>query len=66
MKTNAYLYGEDTEVPEIDSYIVSRRIELLKDNLDELLEVHHLKRDGKRVNTILSAIRFWESINREN
>lgn len=63
MKDNSYLYGDDVDVPEIDSYVVARRIELLNDNLAELLEEHWLKRDAKRINDIQRAIKFWEMIN---
>ena len=45
-----YLYGEDAEVPEIPAEVVMRRIELLKDNLEELM---------KRCSDIEEAIDFW-------
>jgi len=36
--TNEYLYGKDIDVPEIPEDIIMRRIELLKEHLEELLE----------------------------
>ena len=62
MKTNTYLYGDDVEVPEVPADIIVRRVELLRDNLDELLKVHYADRDGKRCNDIIKAIKFWGSI----
>ena len=62
-KDNAYLYGEDVEVPTIPQDIVMRRIELLKDNLAELLNHSFYTRDGDRCNAVLKAIKHWESIN---
>ena len=63
MKTNSYLYGEGVEVPEIDSYVIVRRIELLKEHLDDLMEEHYLERDTEKVRAILKAIDFWSKIN---
>lgn len=63
MKDNSYLYGEGVEVPEIDSYAIMKRIELLKEHLEELLEHSYHTRDSDRVNAILKAINFWEKIN---
>jgi len=39
MKTNEYLYGKDVEVPEIPPEVKMRRIELLNEKLEELLDV---------------------------
>ncbi len=64
--TNAYLYGEEVEVPEIPQEIIMRRIELLKDNLAELLDHSYYTRDGARVEKVLKAIRFWETINNKD
>lgn len=63
MYDNEYLYGKDVEVPEIDPLSVARRVELLQDNLDELLEVNYFIRDGVRCNAIIRAIAFWRGIN---
>ena len=65
MKTNEYLYGDGVEVPEIPAEIKMRRIELLNEKLDELLEIPHHKRNGIRVNAIIRAIEFWENIDKE-
>ena len=62
MRTNEFLYGKDVEVPEIDRMIIIRRIELLKDNLAELLEVSYSKRDTERVAAVLKAVSFWENM----
>ena len=63
--TNEYLYGKDIDVPEIPEDIIMRRIELLKDHLEELLDHSYHTRDGERVNAILKAIKFWETINKQ-
>ena len=62
MKDNSYLYGEDIEVPEIPADIIMRRIELLKDNLEKLLDHSYHTRDTERCNAIFKAIKFWEQI----
>ena len=62
MKTNAYLYGEDVEVPEIPQEIVAKRIEALNDNLEKLQNVHYLERDMERIRAVIKAIRFWLNI----
>ena len=62
-KSNEYLYGEGVKVPEIPADVIVRRIELLKENLEELLEHSYYTRDGQRINDILAAIKFWETIN---
>ena len=61
--TNSYLYGEDVEVEDIPEELIVRRIELLRDNLAELMEVPYLGRDEVRVNAIIKAVSFWQSIN---
>ena len=58
-----YLYGVDVEVPEIPQEIIMRRVELLRDNLEELLDHSWHTRDANRCNKILKAIDFWEHIN---
>jgi hypothetical protein len=63
MTKSEYLYGTDVELDDIPNEIIVRRIELLNDNLEELLEVQYLARDSERINKILKAISFWESIN---
>ena len=62
MKDNIYLYNTE-EVPEIPNEIVVRRLELLRDNLEELLEHSYFIRDTARVNAVLKGIKFWENIN---
>jgi len=65
MKTNSYLYGKDIEVPAIPEEIIVRRVEALKENLEELMDVPYLQRDGARVRAVVKAIHFWEDINSE-
>jgi len=65
MKTNEYLYGENVEIPVIPSEIKMRRIELLNDKLEELLEVPYHSRNTIRVNAVLKAIDFWQNIDKE-
>ena len=64
MLKNAYLYG-DNGVPEIPQEIIEERLKLLDLMLSELLEIHYLKRDSKRINDILSALKFWNGINKQ-
>jgi len=59
--TDDYLYGKNVEVPHIDPLVIMRRIELLNENLEELMEVQYLARDWSRVNSIIKSIRFWET-----
>jgi hypothetical protein len=63
MKDNSYLYGENIQVPPVPDEIIRERVSLLESNLEELLNIHYLLRDGKRCNDIVKAIKFWESIN---
>jgi len=63
MKNNSYLYGEDVEVPEIPEYVIMRRVELLKDNLESLYKLSYLERDTERIREVNNAIHFWESLN---
>lgn len=62
MKNNAYLYGEDVEVPEIPAEVIVRRIELLKEHLEELLEIDYKTRDLERIRHVVKAISFWEKL----
>lgn len=62
MKTDFYLYGKDVEVPEIPADICMRRIELLQEHLDELLDVHYSKRSNAQIHHIHKAIDFWNSM----
>jgi len=57
-----YLYGDD-DVEPIANDVIMRRVEKLKDHLDILLQVNHMKRDGSRCNAVISAISFWQNIN---
>jgi len=64
MHSNAYLYGEGVEVPEIDPYVIIRRLELLDDSLTDVNAVNIKDRDYEKRNEILEAIQFWENINK--
>lgn len=64
--SNDYLYGENIEVPEIDNYVIARRIELLKEHLEDLIEVYYMDRDTERIRAVLKAIDFWSSINNKD
>ena len=63
MKTNEYLYGSEVEVPEIPNDVIMRRLELLGDNLEQLLDHSYHTRNNDRVREVLDAIKFWENIN---
>ena len=58
---NEYLYGVK-DVPSIPNDIIMRRLELLKDNLEELLEHSYYSRDSDRVRAVLKAIKYWSNI----
>lgn len=64
MHTDEWLYGQDVEVPEIPAYVITRRIELLKEHLEELLEVPYKKREFERVRDVLKALDFWDDMKR--
>jgi len=63
MDDNTYLYGKEVEVPEIPADIIMRRVELLNDTLTDLLSEPLLERDTLKINRVLKAITFWETIN---
>ena len=63
MQTVEYLYGEGAEVPDIPAEVIARRLEILKEHLSKLLDHSYHTRDGNRVNDVLKAIKFWETIN---
>jgi len=65
-KTNEYLYGKDVEVPLLDSEVVMRRIELLKEHREELYELHYTKRDEAHIRDVVKAISYWENMQKEN
>lgn len=62
MHKNEWLYGT-VDVPEIDNYVIARRIEILKEHLDDLIEVYYMDRDSERIRAVLKAIDFWSNIN---
>ena len=62
MLTNEYLYGKEVEVPEIESYVIMRRLELLKEHLSELLKEDYMKRSTSQIIAVEKAINFWEKI----
>ena len=65
-KTNEYLYGKDVEVPLLDSEVVMRRIELLKEHREELYKPHYSKRDEAHIRDVSNAISHWENMQKEN
>jgi len=62
-KTNERLYGKDVEVPKVPEYVVMRKIELLNDNLDSIMETKGIDRDRKQCKEIKDSIEFWSHIN---
>ena len=64
--SDEYLYGEDAEVPSIPSDIIVRRVELLRDNLEELLDQSYYIRDLERVSAVVRSIDFWEKMNKDD
>ena len=62
MKTNNYLYGIE-DIPEVPEYVIMRRVEILRDNLQVILDESFQTRDGNRANAIIKAISFWSNIN---
>jgi len=57
-----YLYGTN-EVPEVPEDIIMRRVILLEDHLDGLLEVNYFERDTVRINKIMKLIELLKTIN---
>ena len=66
MHTNRYLFGEDRvdEIPEFDSLVLVRRIELLNEHLSELLQVNYRDRDEHKIRDVLKAITWHEDMKR--
>ena len=64
MKSNNELFGEGIDVPEFDPLIIARRIELLRDRLEDLLNHSYHTRDNNLVGAVLKAIRWHENINK--
>lgn len=62
-KKNSFLYGDSHTPTKVPQEIIEERVDMLKANLKNLQKVHYLGRDGERCNTILKAIKFWETIN---
>ena len=62
MLTNEYLYGKEVEVPEIEAYVIMRRLELLKEHLSVLLEQDYMDRSTSQIIAVEKAISFWEKI----
>ncbi len=60
-----YLYGSDAEVEDIPADVVMRRVETLKQHLEELYEVHYMQRDEARIRAVDKAVRHWETINED-
>ena len=60
--SNDYLYGEGVEIPDIPADVIARRLAALSDNLEEILNHSYYTRDQTRVNAILKALKFWETI----
>jgi len=63
--TNDYLYGTD-DVPDFPEDILMRRMELLKEHLEELMDIDWNQRDGTRCNAVIKALRFHEDINKKD
>jgi len=63
MKTTSYLYGLNNKPLDIPQDVINNRIKLLNDNLNKILKHNYLERDTKRMNDVLKAIEFWNSIN---
>lgn len=62
MHKNEYLYGKDIEVPQVDGYIIARRLELLDDHLTDLLNVNYMERDLARIRAVEKAKNFWRRL----
>ena len=66
MLDNAYLYGEGVEVPELDTHMIIRRIELLEEHRAALYNVHYMDREYEKISNIEKAITFWTKLSRVN
>ena len=58
MISNKELY--DTEnVPQVPVEICDKRIEILKEHMAKLLNVHYMHQDNNTINEVEKAIKFW-------
>ena len=64
MRTNSELFGSFVEVPEFPADVIMRRIELLKDRLEALLDQSYNTRDNLLVHDVIKAIKWHENINK--
>lgn len=60
-----YLYGEGVDVEPIPEHVVMRRIEALKEHLDNLLEHSCYTRDTRRCNEVFAAIKWWQNLDKD-
>ena len=58
-----YLYGKEFVALDVPQEVVNSKLEVLSEQLAIHLEHSFYIRDGKRVNAIIKAIKFWENIN---
>lgn len=64
MLKNSELFGEAVEVPEFDALVIARRLGLLTDHLEILLDHSYHIRDNDKIRRVLKAIRWHENINK--
>ena len=64
MISNKILYGEGVEVPQVESYVIMRRLELLNERLAELLAEDYTTRNLGHVRKVEKAISFWNNFKR--
>ena len=57
MITNQELYGR--EVPRVPETVCNFRLQLLKERLKVLLDVHYTEHDTQLINHVQKAIAFW-------
>ena len=66
MKDDSYLYGENVEVMPIPDEVINSRVRDLKSHRDYLIKDGMMKADSVRLNRVIEAIKFWETINKKH
>lgn len=61
MTSNLELYGRE-DVPKIPSHVCNFRIQILKERMRVLFNVHYSEWEHEKINNVYKAISFWEKM----